>query len=580
MKNILYILLLFSLSVNAQFIVMGGGPSTQATVVPYDSTIFYVSNTGNDANTGTNTDSAWATISKVEGETFDPGDQILFNKGDTWRVLTSASGGQWDINWKGTSGNYITLGTYGTGDRPRILGSVVVPSWTDKGSNVWWGYYNGLDETEALVDGRTIFELADSTIWGIPTVSIATLDSVPNYYTVNDTIYVYSTSDPSTAFSSVEIMQVDNMVVFPCRTDSAIYFTVDGFEFAYSTDNLVRTGWPGGQDNGGDINGAIIKNNWFHHVGKIDVGIGLSLYMSKQLIEDNIFNDCGRRAISIVPDGSYEANYLRNIVIQDNYFYNGWHSTSLDLNNLKAGNTVDSIIFRRNIVEEDPNAPWSGSATAPWYWSHGMYLTAQSGGDPVTGLYVYNNIYMYTKGNAIQYGDIDDSYFVFNTFYGTNTNRTGNPGYGIAAEGQTQTGIVIENNIFHATTDFIRGFNAGTISTESEDYNLYHNDLYWNEANEGMIYYGGVLYSSEDISDGTYTTGTSQGANNPTPADPLLTFPIDGFWPPALPVSPEWMPGVGSPAINAGTPISWITTDYYGNARSESTPTIGAVEYE
>jgi hypothetical protein len=41
-------------------------------------TTYYVSSTGNDANTGTSPASAWATIAKVNGTTFLPGDVLLF----------------------------------------------------------------------------------------------------------------------------------------------------------------------------------------------------------------------------------------------------------------------------------------------------------------------------------------------------------------------------------------------------------------------------------------------------------------------------------------------------------------------
>ena len=56
-------------------------------------------------------------------------------------------------------------------------------------------------------------------------------------------------------------------------------------------------------------------------------------------------------------------------------------------------------------------------------------------------------------------------------------------------------------------------------------------------------------------------------SNSPNPADPLFT---------ALPG--DLTLRAGSPANGAGTPISWITTDYLGNERDGSTPDIGAYE--
>jgi hypothetical protein len=72
---------------------------------------YYVSNTGNDANTGLSSAQAWQTLSKVNGSTFQPGDNILFKKGDTWdEALIVPSSGTISAN--------ITFGSYGTGANP------------------------------------------------------------------------------------------------------------------------------------------------------------------------------------------------------------------------------------------------------------------------------------------------------------------------------------------------------------------------------------------------------------------------------------------------------------------------------
>ena len=49
-------------------------------------TVYYVDATnGNDANDGQSEANAWKTISKVNSQSFSPGDSILFKRGDTWR---------------------------------------------------------------------------------------------------------------------------------------------------------------------------------------------------------------------------------------------------------------------------------------------------------------------------------------------------------------------------------------------------------------------------------------------------------------------------------------------------------------
>ncbi len=66
-------------------------------------TIYYVSAAGNDDNNGTSTATSWKTLNKVSTTVFLPGDQILFNSGETFI-------GQLIINSSGSSGAPIVYG--------------------------------------------------------------------------------------------------------------------------------------------------------------------------------------------------------------------------------------------------------------------------------------------------------------------------------------------------------------------------------------------------------------------------------------------------------------------------------------
>ena len=105
---------------------------------------YYISNTGNDSNNGTSTGTPWQTITKVNEQSFAPGDIIAFNKGDEWngvrlRVL----------------GSNITITSYGTGDKPIISGWKILTGWVSEGG----GIYSVVDASEldtmsiALIDG-------------------------------------------------------------------------------------------------------------------------------------------------------------------------------------------------------------------------------------------------------------------------------------------------------------------------------------------------------------------------------------------------------------------------------------------
>ncbi len=95
-------------------------------------TVYHVSPTGNDANNGTTEATAWKTIDRVNQLAFSyqPGDQILFQRGGTYR-------GELIVGSNGTQAHPITVGAYGTGNRPIIKGSVPVTEWTQHQGNIW-----------------------------------------------------------------------------------------------------------------------------------------------------------------------------------------------------------------------------------------------------------------------------------------------------------------------------------------------------------------------------------------------------------------------------------------------------------
>ena len=96
-----------------------------------DATNYYVANSGNDSNNGTDPSTPWKTIDKVNSFTgFVPGDQILFRRGDTFY-------GGITVSNSGSVGNPITFGAYGSGNKPVITGFTTVSSWTNLGGNIW-----------------------------------------------------------------------------------------------------------------------------------------------------------------------------------------------------------------------------------------------------------------------------------------------------------------------------------------------------------------------------------------------------------------------------------------------------------
>src|SRR5262245_56796484 len=81
---------------------------------------YYVdSESGKDSNAGNVSDQPWKTLDRVNQQTFQPGDRLLFKAGTTYRGQLKPQGGGAMVNDKPVM---ATIGQYGAGPRPRIDG--------------------------------------------------------------------------------------------------------------------------------------------------------------------------------------------------------------------------------------------------------------------------------------------------------------------------------------------------------------------------------------------------------------------------------------------------------------------------
>lgn len=90
-----------------------------------ESRSYYLSQSGNDNNSGLSSDLAWKTIDKLNSmmKKFLPGDEILFERGSYFT-------GQIKITVSGDNENALRFGAYGDGKNPVISGSVPVKNWS------------------------------------------------------------------------------------------------------------------------------------------------------------------------------------------------------------------------------------------------------------------------------------------------------------------------------------------------------------------------------------------------------------------------------------------------------------------
>ena len=149
---------------------------------------------GNDQNDGLSETRAWKTISKVNDSSFNPGDSILFKRGETWNERLNPTD-----NTDGASGSPITFGAYGSGDLPLIDLVSDIPNWTFSGewSNVAgdiWSISLSTDPKRIFLDGTEYIRAASS----------GTVDATNRWYHSSSTLYVYAESNPTFYYSSMQ----------------------------------------------------------------------------------------------------------------------------------------------------------------------------------------------------------------------------------------------------------------------------------------------------------------------------------------------------------------------------------------
>ncbi len=104
------------------------------------SATYYVSPTGNDANSGTSTSAPWKSIAKVNAESLHAGDDVLFQGGQTFGGNLKKTSGT------GTASAPITFGSYGSGRATLSAGT---------GNGIYLYNVGGYTIENLIVAGRT-----------------------------------------------------------------------------------------------------------------------------------------------------------------------------------------------------------------------------------------------------------------------------------------------------------------------------------------------------------------------------------------------------------------------------------------
>ncbi len=410
-------------------------------------TTYYVDSVaGNDNNNGTSTSTPWKTLTKVNGTTFQPGDEILFKSGSSWngQLYPKGSGS--------SSGGVITIDKYGTGNKPIINGQGLVDSVVYLYNQQYWEIRNleitntnGSIESQGDIKGIYIVADNGTTINHIHIDScyIHDVNGIKNISKNAGGIRVVVTGSAATSYNNLRIVnnEVKDVGGIGIATHSSRSNRFDigigsgswiGWTNVYVGNNVInRTG-----RNGMIIRVAtdpIMEYNLLAFTSEWDYGNSMFNFNTDGAVMqyNEAYGNTARNGIGSSHDrGGFDADYnSRNTTIQYNYTHDNGFSYTI-MRDYNKG-----VVIRYNISQND--------RLRIIHYGHGTFGLADA--------YVYNNTHYVSSS------------YTPTVFNGTaiNTEFWNNIYYfgGSASWGSVGTGVGFDSNMYY------------NISPRSEDSN-------------------------------------------------------------------------------------------------------------
>jgi hypothetical protein len=520
-------------------------------------TTYYVKNGGNDALDGKSDANAWETLAKVTSElsahTFTAGDNILFNRGDTFAGQILCPQNNYSVS--GTADNRITVGAYGTGDNPIFDGSATI-------AGAWIQY--GATSIYSTSLSRNLYVLTENDtrlrrIYWDTDIATTSADMYAGSWThdsVNDILYVWTSDNTDPTTDTISYDNYDRGIQLYWWNYPYDYWTIKDITFhgyhigvmvgnynspywcdytilenCYAThcDMLARIEGEGliirnntvvdcgGYDldnyNNGQVPGIMVGHGSNMEIYGNSVtdqwGIGIEINWNCNYAHayDNVFIRCERQGIEIWDDSNYttiERNYIEDCGAVGLKFSMG-SSYAICRNNIINGHSTD-------------------------YWGGGIGVSGSDGSSYGTANKIYNNIII-----------------------NTNTSSSG-----ALYTANLHTNNKFYNNIVYETQAYCANF--------AETSTISNNNCYYRVNAGNAFVWGDTTYTYANFAN--YQTASGQDANSIT-ADPLFRS------------STDYHLTKNSPCINAGTSlVGTVDDDYEGNPRPMGgSYDIGCYEY-
>jgi len=484
--------------------------------------------------------------------TFKPGDSILLKRGDTWRetLIIPSSGAQ---------GASLYIGGFGKGPNPRILGSEPALKWARAGGNLWISEASFSNPYSAGKYGSEIFFVnKDSTVsWGEYKTKSADCLKEYEWTFVSGKLIIYCPVDPATRYAVVEAPQRRNSI----NLNDKNYLNINGIDLFYVGEAAISYKSKPQRPQ----KGLIIENSKIGYVSIKDseLGYGIDAAYSDMIVRGCEIHNCGRRGISFHIYGSIN---LSNVLIENNYFHDGFHTTGPDFSVGSKSfylSHINGVIIRRNLFS-DP--PLSQANTNHIFIQNYRFSESDAS---IGNIYIYSNIFIAPSEASVQIEGAQSVFIYNNTFFNHNSTRSQTISH-VWIDKQNAL-VEVKNNIFYSS---LKNDNNGSgvelFLREGQDptrviadYNLYYrisNNLRIIERE-----YAGTWYMNGIAS---VRSETGWEKHSPIPADPLFSDPaVHNF------TLKDRSPAIGK-GVNLNLPF-----DFHGKNFDPVNPSIGACEF-
>jgi hypothetical protein len=431
-------------------------PITSASAATY-----YINNNGNDSNNGTSTSSPWKTIDKINNWTFLPGDQILFQGGQTFY-------GNVTIDESGSSGNLIKISSYGEGKASIDAGAgsgIFIYNqgmvWVD--SLVLYGVWNSSNQSGNSGYGVQFYTDTDNG-FKYNDVFVSYCD-ISGFKNSGINFSSWAGDNSQSGYNNVKIWGntvhdngdagISSFGYYPTAPGSTAYAHTGvyvGWNTTYNNLGVVNKGNNSGSGIVlGDVDGAIIENNVAYNNGwKSNYSgggpVGIWCWDANNVtIQYNESHHNGTG--SGTPDGGgFDLDgAVTNSVLQYNYSHENWGAGYLLYEfGAQRVNNKNNIV-RYNISQNDGGNPDFS----------GLYV-----GGNCTNNNLYNNSIFTNQGSPVYVGGGSSNNFINNIFYATSSSN-------YALRIQTENCSFLSNNYYFGNNGFQIAYNGTTYNSLS-----------------------------------------------------------------------------------------------------------------